>query len=323
MSRTTIAIAGAGDLAKHLVEELLASSSSYDIVVLTTGPRPWFNRPNVTLHIVTYTLPSILSVLNSTRASVLFSFLNHEDPAAFVTANKALLDAARASTHTKRFVPSEYSGDIDRLPDIPRYYVPSRGAFRTILAAQTEVEYTLIGIGWIADHFVPKERRHMRDITSVAVWPIDLEKWEWFRIGTGDERVTFTAARDVARGLVRLVEMTPGSWPPKVYMEGETTSWNRAVETLEKHYGKPLTRLQNDRAARAQSYDVILKVIEENSHDETSIALLEAYFDEASVSEGTACPADLVARQKEELFQGIKFRSIDELLKDSERLDKI
>lgn len=45
----------------------------------------------------------------------------------------------------------------------------------------------------------------MKPLTGV--WPVDLEKWKTLVLGTGEEKIGWTAARDVAKALVRLVDV--------------------------------------------------------------------------------------------------------------------
>jgi nucleoside-diphosphate-sugar epimerase len=235
--KQTIVIAGAGDVAKYLVEELL-HDSNYNIVVLSRAERPWFQRPGVTLQITDYTKDSILSILNKNDASVLFSFLHSNDPAFYVTAHQAMLNACRESESCKRFVPSEYGGDIDNFPLLPRFYEPTHVAFREILEQQNDVEWTLVNMGWFMDYFVQPangSKSYMKALPGV--WPIDLEGWKVVVLETGEEKIGWTAARDVAKALVRLVGVEMGGWERKTYVVGEIGTWNGAIEKVEKFHG--------------------------------------------------------------------------------------
>lgn len=55
------------------------------------------------------------------------------------------------------------------------------------------------------DYFLPAEKSYMKPLTGV--WPVDLEKWKTLVLGTGEEKIGWTAARDVAKALVRLVDV--------------------------------------------------------------------------------------------------------------------
>ncbi|QVM10866.1 hypothetical protein D8B26_005518 [Coccidioides posadasii str. Silveira] len=131
-----IAIAGASDLAKYFIEELMAAaqpSAPPKIVVMTrsTSSRPWFtSNPHISIRVSDYTASSIQAILDATNATALFSFLHSNDPRSYNTAQEAMLAASRASKSCRRFVPSDYGGDIDRFPGLPRFYEPTHRAFR-------------------------------------------------------------------------------------------------------------------------------------------------------------------------------------------------
>jgi nucleoside-diphosphate-sugar epimerase len=54
------------------------------------------------------------------------------------------------------------------------------------------------------DYFVPEKKSYMKALKGI--WPLDLENWEAVIPGTGEERVGFTSARDVAKAFVKLIK---------------------------------------------------------------------------------------------------------------------
>lgn len=135
---------------------------------------------------------------------MLFSFLHSNDPSFYNTVHEAMLAACRESRTCKRFVPSEYGGNLRTHPLLPRFYEPTHAAFRNVLAAQHHVRWTLVNIGWFMDYFVPTERSYMKPLHPV--WPVDIDKWQAVVLGTGEEKIAWTSARDVCKALVRLIE---------------------------------------------------------------------------------------------------------------------
>lgn len=131
-----------------------------------------------------------------------------------------LLKACRESETCKRFVPSECGGNIDAHPDKPRFYIPTHAAFREVLKRQTEVEWTLLNGGWFMDYVLPPPKSYMKCI--VPVWPVDTEKRVAVIPGTGEEQIALTAARDLAKACVALVEAK--SWDAHTYIAGEITT---------------------------------------------------------------------------------------------------
>ncbi len=71
-----------------------------------------------------------------------------------------------------------------------------------MLRAQTNVEWTLFNVGWLADYFLPAGKSFMAPIKGK--FPIDVDGWSACIRGTGDEFQSWTAARDVGRAVVEL-----------------------------------------------------------------------------------------------------------------------
>ena len=71
-----------------------------------------------------------------------------------------------------------------------------------MLRAQTEVEWTLFNVGWLADYFLPASKTFMAPIKDK--FPIDVDGWGACIRGTGDEVQSWTAARDVGRAVVEM-----------------------------------------------------------------------------------------------------------------------
>jgi hypothetical protein len=122
-----------------------------------------------------------------------------------------MIQACVRSPRCKRFVPSEYGGDIERFPQHPEFYVPTHGAIREVLLQQHDLEFTFFNLGWFMDYFVPSSRTYMKNLG--VVWPLDVEHQRIRVPGTGEEMVSFTAARDVASALTKLIDAKQWVWP--------------------------------------------------------------------------------------------------------------
>ncbi|KAF5368884.1 hypothetical protein D9758_003100 [Tetrapyrgos nigripes] len=311
-NRQTVAIAGASDLAKYLVEEL-SKTEKYDVVVLSRAERPWFSSQlNVTLRITDYSLSSVLSILNDTNSIILFSFLHSNDPKFYNPAHSAMLQACQQSHSCKRFVPSEYGGNLQTHPLLPRFYEPTHAEFRKELAAQDMVQYTLVNIGWFMDYFAPVGKSWMKALHPV--WPVDLEKWEGTVLGTGEEPIAWTSARDVAKALVRLVEVE--KWEKETYLCGELGTWNSAIKQVEEFYGPILNKkeMKKTQLPASEIKDSLCR----HANDEDPSLLWKTFMDEWNITGASAVPWDIVVAQREKYFEGIKFRSIRELMEDAD-----
>jgi hypothetical protein len=117
--------------------------------------------------------------------------------------HNAMLSACTASRTCKRFVPSEYGGNITDFAGPLKVFDSIRGEFRKALQAQTSVEWTLVNGGWFMDYFVAREKTYIKP--WLPGWPIDLEHSTARISGTGEEKIGWTSARDIAKALVKLV----------------------------------------------------------------------------------------------------------------------
>ncbi|KAK7463121.1 hypothetical protein VKT23_007706 [Stygiomarasmius scandens] len=309
--RKTVAIAGASDLAKYLIEEL-CETQKYDIVVLSRAERPWFSsHPHVNLQITDYSTSSILNILNTTKPVILFSFIHSNDPGLYNTAHSAMLQACQQSSTCKRFVPSEYGGNLQTHPLLPRFYAPTHAEFRKELAAQQEVEWTLVNIGWFMDYFAPVGKSYMKPLHPV--WPVDIDKWEATVLGTGNEPIAWTSARDVAKALVRLIEIK--TWEKETYLCGELGTWNDAIRKVEEFYGPRLGR--GELKKTNLSVSEIQNALVTHANDQDPSLLWKAFMDEWNVTGASAVPLEVALEQRNKYFEGIKFRSIQELMEDA------
>ena len=150
-----------------------------------------------------YSEASVLSILNSWEASAFVSFNNCADER-FVEIHAAYLRACEKSTRCKRFIASEFAGNIDDFPLHPRIYGTTRAPFRRMLEASVGIEWTLVNNGWFMDYFLPKGHTYMRPVPDE--FPVDPNEWRVCIKGTGDEPQSWTWCRDVGRAVTRLLQ---------------------------------------------------------------------------------------------------------------------
>lgn len=152
-----------------------------------------------------------------------------------MTTHIALLSACAESYTCKRLIPSEWAGDSEGHPDKPAFYATSRLPFREILGQQTEVEWTLVNCGWLADYFLPARKSYMTPIKET--FPVDSDGWRACVRGSGEELQSWTCARDVARAVVELCRVQMGEWEKWTFVAGEWGTFEEAVKTMENFYG--------------------------------------------------------------------------------------
>lgn len=291
-----IAIAGAGDLAKYLVEELLAAS--HDVVVLSRSPKPWFKRSDISFRKTDYSIPSLVAALQDCDGLV-SALLDYSMNSA--TAHLALLEACHQTPKCKRFLPSEYGGNIDLYPESPEFYYANHEPVRETLRNQTDVMWTLFNIGWLSDYFVPTSSRYIRDIDDFH--PVNFKMNTMTIPGTGEEPISFTAARDTAKAIAKLIDQN--NWEPTTFVCGETATWNSVAKLLSK-YGKALDMryvpLQELQATIAEGNP---------GHDD----VIAAQYAEFSLTGGAVLPQEKVECQKQKFFNGLKIRSLEDLVR--------
>ncbi|RSL94211.1 hypothetical protein CDV31_014413 [Fusarium ambrosium] len=150
---SSVAVAGSGDIARYLADEFVRDGQ-HDFHVITRTERPWFSELNIQYHLVlSYSKKNLVELFDKFEISTLISTLSTDDAPTFMTMHQAILDACRQSSTCKRLIPSDFVGNVERFPDLPRSYSNTRHAFRKILAQQSEIEWTSSGT-WL--EVIPK-----------------------------------------------------------------------------------------------------------------------------------------------------------------------
>ncbi|KAJ2956511.1 hypothetical protein NQZ79_g7623 [Umbelopsis isabellina] len=306
MTAKTVAIAGAGDVAKYLVEEL--ARTNHKTVVLSRAKRDWFVNQQIEIRITDYTEASLTPLLKD--VDVLISLL-HDNGDFYNKAHLAMIAACKASPRCKRFIPSECGGNIEDYPQHPLFYVPTHGAIRNVLASQVDLEYTLFNLGWFMDYFIPSDKTYMKPLPGI--WPLDLKQRTLRLLGSGDEPVTFTAARDVARALTHLVNVP--NWPKYTYVAGETTTWNQVLRKMEKRFQ---TKFEIIKRSRGE----IEKSIESFDDGDISSLWLD-YMDLWNATGAAGLPADKTEQQRSTLFNNLKFMTMEQLMDKAEASNSV
>lgn len=102
---------------------------------------------------------------------------------------------------------------------------------KTLRESKT-LEYTEVHNGYFLDFFgVPKIPSYMTPFTIVVDMPYNTAAIP----GTGDELVTLTHTRDIARYVAALLDVD--KWETETTVAGETITWNKFVEIAEEVKG--------------------------------------------------------------------------------------
>ncbi|OJJ63009.1 hypothetical protein ASPSYDRAFT_1168812 [Aspergillus sydowii CBS 593.65] len=171
---------GTGDLGRYLHEELI-KDGRYSVALLTrknlkTDYTP--SLPRTTVHRTDYTESSVLTILSETSATALISLIRCEAHL-YLPIHTALIRACLQSRTCKRFIPSEWAGNIEAFPHLPRSYEHTRAPVRDLLqaTAPSDLKWTLVNFGWFMEYFLPEEKSYMRRIPGE--FPIDPGAWTY------------------------------------------------------------------------------------------------------------------------------------------------
>ncbi|KAJ5108239.1 hypothetical protein N7456_004914 [Penicillium angulare] len=297
-----VAIAGSGDMARYLTEEL--SGHGHEVVILSRSIKPYFqDLPGVSQVVIDYSVPSIVQAIQGCKVMI-STILDYS--MTFVEVHQALIDACKQSDSCKRFVPSEFGGNLETHPEQPGFYFRTREPVRNMLRVQSELEWTLVSVGWLVDYLVPAKNRYLKDIGPA--FPIDLADRKIIIPGTGKEPINVTCARDLAKALVRLLEIQ--KWETYTYISGEQTTWNDVANlVIEKYSGFSVSHI-----GRAE----IQKDIAEGG-DQGIIAEYQLF----SLIGASSFDQAKVKNQEEKYFKGLHFRSPREIIEAVESDDQI
>ncbi|KAJ4142848.1 hypothetical protein NW754_010287 [Fusarium falciforme] len=306
-----VAVAGSGDIARYLAEEFVRDGQ-HDFHIISRTERPWFSELGIQYHLAPrYSKENLVELFDKFEISTIISTLTAGDVPTFVSLHQDILDACRQSSKCKRLIPSDFIGNVERFPDLPRRHADSRHAFREILAQQSEVEWTTVNQGWLMDYFVHLPSGQKTYIRPYLAWPLDLEKSTCRLPGTGDDRVTWTSARDLSKAVVQLVKHP--KWDRYTYVYGETGTWLEVIPKVEKLLNLKIERIPASR-------EEIEKTVQDGSDPNKQYI---ASIDEWTVAGAGLVPMDVAEKQRAKFFDDVKFRTIEELIQEAQLSDAV
>ncbi|PYH42387.1 NAD(P)-binding protein [Aspergillus saccharolyticus JOP 1030-1] len=296
---------GTGGFGRYITEEI-TKTPDYSVVILTRSqPPPWATHSRVITHQTDYTVDSLVAILNTYRATALLSLVRCPNND-YIPLHTNLLNACLTSDTCKRFIPSEWAGNIDEFPNLPRSYGLTRAPFRETLreaSSKNNLQWTIFNFGWFADYFLPMDKTYLAYIPGE--FPIDQPTWTYSVKGSGDELQSWTWSRDVARAVVLLLGKE--IWEPVTYASSEWGTFNEGAKMVEKHFDRPLKREHRSREQILADVEHQLTV-----PDEENVSLAE--LEESTILGAICCPREKTLRQREEYFAGMKFVELKELL---------
>lgn len=298
-----VAIAGSGDMARYASEEYVRSG--HEVIILSRSLKPNFDRPGVRQVVTDYSVPSLLDALNQCKAQALVSLILDYSQV-FVEVHQNMISACQQSSTCKRFVPSEFAGNVEDFPKQPSFYYRTREPIRELLRNQHQLEWTLVCCGWLMDFAVPARNRYLKEVGEA--FPVDLAGNRVVIPGTGEEPVSFVSARDLARAMGALLHAPASSWKQYTYICGDQTTFNELTHIM--------LRRQPDLKVSYKSFAQLTEILQKSNDEE---ARLLAEYQLGTIGEALYLPVDRVKADKERYFQGVQFRSIENLLAEVDK----
>ncbi|KAH7110618.1 hypothetical protein B0J11DRAFT_620116 [Dendryphion nanum] len=227
-----VAIAGGTGGVGRAIVDAFKDQTTHKFIVLSRKENPefevQFNAPVVKID---YSTPSSVQKtldehqVHTVISAVSLQFQGQSD------AQITLIRGAAASSHVKRFAPSEFG--------IP--YKQKHGevfpiaAFKSAAVAEldkTDLEYTLFSNGYFMDYLgIPKFKSYL---TPVLVG-LDIQNKFAGIPGSGNTPVIFTSTKDVGKFVVASVGLE--KWNRKSMAVGDRKSWNEILAIAEKITG--------------------------------------------------------------------------------------
>ncbi|KAH6973850.1 hypothetical protein BKA56DRAFT_491461 [Ilyonectria sp. MPI-CAGE-AT-0026] len=288
----SVAIAGSGDLAKYIVEEF--PKAGLRVIVLTRTHKPHLTRQGVQQFITDYSDSSLDEALMGCKA-LISSIVDTSQ--AYVDIHLKLLAACQRSILCKRFIPSEFAGNVRDYPDQPAYFRNINEHVRQALGHQREVEWTIVCIGFFGDYVVPARNRYIRNMREGAL--IDFNNEEFLIPGSLQDSIDITLARDVVKALVALLDGP--AWEPYTFISGQRVTWQKIVDIIRER--RPKFRV------RVKTLNQIIDTFKYGDSDEVVFAQLQLY----PASGAAKCPEQEVGNHMQKYFRDVHFHTLKEI----------
>ncbi|KAI4128347.1 MAG: hypothetical protein LQ338_002792 [Usnochroma carphineum] len=254
-----IALAGGtGGLGRTLLDELAQDDDNTVFVLSRKSKLPFENPKNVRCLATDYNkVDDLAHLLQTNGVHTVISTVNSHTPEV-QAAEKNLIRAAAQSSTVKRFIPSEWG--IDYFTDDERLPLPWK-IFKQQSIAELEkhpnLEYTMVYNGYFLDYFgMPDCHSYM--LPEIPY--IDIAACRAAIPGSGDDKVTLTYTKDVAKFVKELVR-SDDKWPARSLIAGDVVTLNEVVEVAEQVRGTkfdvvrdPLEDLRNGKVTEIPAY---------------------------------------------------------------------
>ncbi|KAE8374981.1 hypothetical protein BDV26DRAFT_295500 [Aspergillus bertholletiae] len=290
-------LAGIGGVAKYLLEEL--PKEGHQVAAITRSQKPL--PKEIIQHITDYSVSHLTKILQDCDAVI--SCITAHSPD-FLDVHLSLLEACKISPKCKRFLPSAWSGNYEEVRDQPLFAGGELEQIYNALRIQSEIKWTLFCQGWMADYLVPSSQRYLDDLGER--WVQDYERKTFTLYGNQWQQVDFTAARDAARAVAVLFNHDANDWEEFTCVSGQRLSWRELWEFVKTY--DPAYEMKQKSVAQS---------IKQLMARENDASVAAAMYEIMGNTEALAFPEGKVDRHRQKYFQGLKFRTLAQLVKEA------
>ncbi|KAK5050902.1 hypothetical protein LTR84_003461 [Exophiala bonariae] len=291
-----VAVAGTGNVAHYLIEEL--PKAGHEVIVLTRKTKA---GRNYSQRETDYSVESLLSVLNESGAEGLVSTIaDYANPPNATQIHFNMLEACTQSEKCKSYIPSEWTCDVQNYPEQPMFMAEANDKLHGKLKVAEGVRWTVFCNSWFADYVVPPANRVLPEIGPL--WPMDHENKACTIYGPGDQRFSVCSVRDAAKAVAALLNSSE-PWEQYTFVAGDYITCNELFAVMKKR--------DPEWTSKNKSLAETVKSVVDNKSPE--LAML-GYFELLIYSGSSRLPEDAVQRQRDKFFPNIHFRSMEELL---------
>ncbi|KAL8988745.1 MAG: hypothetical protein Q9169_008504, partial [Polycauliona sp. 2 TL-2023] len=230
-----IAVAGGtGGLGRTIVDALSDGGQHSVFVLSRKSQLPFKASDNVHCLSTDYQdVQALNNLLKSNEIHTIISTLSPPSPEV-QTAQNNLIQAAAQSGTVKRFIPSEWG--IDYFNDDEHLPLPWKTVKQQAIAEldkYPQLEYTMVYNGYFMDYYgMP----HCESYMLAEVSYVDIAAAKAAIPGSGNEKVTMTYTKDVAKLVRKLIE-SDEKWSRRTVIAGDVSTLNEIVAAAEQARG--------------------------------------------------------------------------------------
>ncbi|KAL1599467.1 hypothetical protein SLS60_007270 [Paraconiothyrium brasiliense] len=223
-----VAVAGGTGHVGRTIVDALRKSQKHDVIVLTREVKESDDSDSAspTFAVDYDDIEQVTELLESKNVHTVISTIAVLTEATGKSELDLVATSAKSSV-TKRFIASNWGGVIPSDETLRMTFQPYRIA--TIEALKkTDLEWTQFQNGCFVDYYgMPYVETNLKPLTFV----LDVANKAAAIPGTGDEVMTFTYTRDLAKFVVASLDLPKWTYPMVSY--SDITTWKKALEVAE------------------------------------------------------------------------------------------